>query len=134
MNSEFKTINFMRMLNRFMLALNVILGIVVMSIQKPVGIIIEFPFTWSGVGIIIVGIILYYIFRFIIEWAEDTKYIRKSSQEIVELLRKQSTDQWQKSFNNKSIFKIRPLSASHSIDKAFTNQTIQLWYRATATK
>ena len=93
MNSEFKTINFMRMLNRFILALNVILGIVVMSIQKPVGIIIEFPFAWSGVGIIIVGIILYYIFRFIIEWAEDTKYIRKSSQEIMELLRKQSTDQ-----------------------------------------
>lgn len=94
MNSEFRTINFMYMLNRIILMLNIICGVIMMIFQKQVGSEIyketaqtTHPYVWYGAVIIVVSITMYYMFKFIIEWAEDTKYVRKSSQEIVELLK-----------------------------------------------
>lgn len=96
-NLELKTIDFMYRFNKICLWILIIISIILMIVSKEVssgyGIYTykktTHPYVGFGIGIILIGIINYYFMKFIIEWAENTFFIRKSNDELVELIKKQ---------------------------------------------
>lgn len=96
-NAELKNINFMYTFNKFCLCILIVISIILMAVPREVsagyGLYTyketTHPYVGFGIGIMLIGIIYYYVMKFIIEWAENTFYIRKSNDELVELIKKQ---------------------------------------------